>query len=385
MDYIKRYNVLVISFVLISLFTMFLFPREISISALEGANMWAYSVFPALFPFFVCSNMLVDLGFAKFMGELLSPIMVPMFGVSGIGSFPLVSGMLSGYPVGAKITSDLYIDNKLNKKEAQRLLAFCNNCGPLFIIGVIGSAIFKNIAVGYFILLVHILSAIVFGIILNILNGDVSTKRVNKNTFIRRAFVEMRVHTSKEGKTFGQILSDSVNSAVQSSFMVLGFIVLFSVISQIIELFHITDLIYSVINLIPYVHIDEYVIETIFLGKIEMTAGLFLINGTINKLNILIAIFIVTFGGLSVHAQAISFIAKTNLSEIKYICDKFMQAIVSVIIGYLLFPFLKKLINETVPVFSYSPYINITKYLVILVVVFFVFSSLFKKSKTNLS
>lgn len=383
MDYIKRYNVLVISFVLICLFTMFFFPTKISQSALDGANMWAYSVFPALFPFFVCSNMLVDLGFAKFMGELLSPVMVPMFGVSGIGSFPLVSGMLSGYPVGAKITSDLYLDNKLNKKEAQRLLAFCNNCGPLFIIGVIGSAIFKSVIVGYFILLVHILSAIVFGIILNILNGDVSTKRVNKNNFIRRAFVEMRIHTSTDGKTFGQILSDSVNSAVQSSFMVLGFIVLFSVISQIIELFHITDLIYSVINLIPYVNIDEYVIETIFLGKIEMTAGLFLLNGTINKLNILIAIFIVTFGGLSVHAQAISFVAKTDLSEIKYICDKFMQAIVSVIIGYLLFPFLKRISNDVVPVFSYSPYINTTKYIVILIILFFIFSSLFKGAKQS--
>lgn len=342
MDYIKRYNILVIFVVLICLCTMFFYPVQISNSAFLGAKMWAFSVFPALFPFFVCTNMLISLGFAKFMGEILSPFMIPFFGVSGIGSFPLFSGLLSGYPVGAKITSDLYLDNKLNKKEAQRLCSFCNNCGPLFIVGVLGGYIFKDILVGYYILFIHVLSAILFGFIINVIFGRVNSKTYKRKNFIREAFFQMRLHTSNNNKTFGQILSESVEGAVKSSLNVLGFITLFSVISTVIQIFHLTDIINYLINMIPFVHVGEYLTETVFLGSIEMTAGLFLLDGVINKSNILISIFIVTFGGMSVHAQAISFISKTDLKETTYIFNKFMQSILAVCLGYVFYPILEK-------------------------------------------
>lgn len=341
MDYIKRYNIFVIGFVLLLVCSMFFYPLTISKSALEGAKIWAYSVFPALFPFFVCTNMLIDLGFAKFMGAILSPIMIPLFGVSGIGSFPLFSGLMSGYPIGAKITSDLYLDNKLNKKEAQRLCAFSNNCGPLFIIGVLGGYIFKDILVGYYILIIHISSAILFGFLLNIIFGRVNDKRRYEKNFIRDAFTQMREHT-KNNKSFGQILSDSVEGAVKSSLTVLGFIVLFSVISSVIEILKITDYITYIINILPNINVDKYAVDVIFLGFIEMTAGLFLIKPEINQMNILIAIFIVTFGGLSVHAQAISFISKTDLKELKYIFYKFLQSIIAIILGYIFYPLLDK-------------------------------------------
>ncbi len=346
MDYIKRYNVLVIFVVLVCIFTMFFYPILISKSAFDGAKMWSVSIFPTLFPFFVCTNMLIHLGFAKFMGEMLSPFMIPFFGVSGIGSFPLFSGMMSGYPVGAKITTNLYEDDKLNKKEAQRLLAFSNNCGPLFIIGVIGGYIFKSVVVGYYILFLHILSALLYGIFLNVFMGSVNTKVVSRKNHIREAFKQMRIHTSNNNKTFGQILSESVEGAIKSSLVVLGFVVLFNVISTIIELFHIHMIITDMFNFITHLNIDGKIIESIFLGAIEMTAGLFLIDGKVNQLNIMVALFIVTFGGFSVHAQSISFIAKTDLSETRYIFDKFLKGLLSVVLTFITYPFFKMILKH---------------------------------------
>ncbi len=355
MDYIKRYNVLVIFCILVCICTMFFYPLLIAKSALEGAKMWANSIFPTLFPFFVCTNMLIDLGFAKFMGEMLSPIMIPVFGVSGIGSFSLFSGMMSGYPVGAKITSNLYENNKLNKKEAQRLLAFTNNCGPIFIIGVVGGYIFKSVTIGYYILFVHIITAITYGFILNSFNGKVNDKVKYRKNFIREAFYQMRTHTSENGKTFGHILSDSVESAVKSSFVVLGFVTLFNVISSIIELFHIHELLTITFNTITSLNFSGDIIESIFLGAIEMTAGLFLIDGHINQLNIMIAVFIVSFGGFSVHAQSISFISKTDLSGTRYIFDKFMSSLLAITLTFITYPFLKIITkNLTTPVFNNS-------------------------------
>lgn len=62
----------------------------------------ANTVIPSLFPFFVCSRMLVELGAAKRLSKLLSPVMLPLFGVGGGGGLALVLGIISGYPVGAK-------------------------------------------------------------------------------------------------------------------------------------------------------------------------------------------------------------------------------------------------------------------------------------------
>ena len=56
----------------------------------------------------------------------------------GIGAFALTIGITSGYPVGAKVTSDLYKDNNCTKEEAERLIAFTNSSGPLFIISAVG-------------------------------------------------------------------------------------------------------------------------------------------------------------------------------------------------------------------------------------------------------
>ena len=44
--------------------------------------------------------------------------------------------------------SELYANNYISKTEAERLLAFCNNSGPLFILGSVGIAIYSNIKYG---------------------------------------------------------------------------------------------------------------------------------------------------------------------------------------------------------------------------------------------
>lgn len=60
--------------------------------------------------------------------------MRPLFNVPGEGSYALLMGIVSGYPIGAKIIVNLKEKGICNKIEAERLLAFTNNSSPLFII-----------------------------------------------------------------------------------------------------------------------------------------------------------------------------------------------------------------------------------------------------------
>jgi nucleoside recognition membrane protein YjiH len=46
-------------------------------------------------------------------------------------------GIISGYPTGAKIVSNFKSNNVCTKEEAERLIAFTNNSGPLFILGTV--------------------------------------------------------------------------------------------------------------------------------------------------------------------------------------------------------------------------------------------------------
>lgn len=62
----------------------------------------------------------------------------------GIGAYAFIMGIISGYPVGAKIVTEFRKNGNCSRAEAERLLAFTNNSGPLFIIGTVGVSMFGN-------------------------------------------------------------------------------------------------------------------------------------------------------------------------------------------------------------------------------------------------
>ena len=84
--------------------------------------------------------------------------MRPLFCVPGEGAFAFIMGIISGYPTGAKIVIDFRKQGICTKAEAERLLAFTNNSGPLFIVGTIGISLFANTTTGFLLLITHILA-----------------------------------------------------------------------------------------------------------------------------------------------------------------------------------------------------------------------------------
>ena len=134
----------------------------LSVSA-ESIQLWLTKVFPSLFPFMVACGLLLRMGTAERMGKFLSPIMKPIFGLNGIAAFPFFLGILAGYPMGAKITAQLYESKQITLEEAQHILVFSNNPGPLFLIGTIGAGFFGMPFFGYLLLLSSLLGAVLTG------------------------------------------------------------------------------------------------------------------------------------------------------------------------------------------------------------------------------
>lgn len=131
---------------LIILFTicLVLFSKQNLLATKNGLLLWANSVVPSLLPFFIATELLGHTRVVSSIGKFLNKWMRPIFNVPGIGAYAFIMGIISGYPVGAKIVTKFREDGSCTKAEAERLLAFTNNSGPLFIIGTVGISLFGD-------------------------------------------------------------------------------------------------------------------------------------------------------------------------------------------------------------------------------------------------
>ena len=140
-------------------------PQKSVMYAQNAMELCGSVIVPSLFPFFVCSGLLIYSGFCELLAKAMQPVMKPMFNVNGSGAAAFVLGIISGYPLGAVTACRLYEKNYLSKTETERLLAFCNNSGPLFILGAVGISMYHNPRIGIALYAAHILSAILTGLL----------------------------------------------------------------------------------------------------------------------------------------------------------------------------------------------------------------------------
>ncbi len=349
---IKKKLVGIIIPILVALFNILiiLFPTDIIDAARQGISLWFNNVFPSLLPFIIGTNILTGLGFVSFMGSLLEPIMYPLFGVPGCGGFALITGMTSGYPMGAKTVTLLREKNQLNKIEAQRLIAFSNNSGPLFILGAVGVGMFKNESIGYFLMICHYFSAIITGILFKYYKYNKITKTFKYKRLLHNAYQNMKLARQKDGRSFGSILGDSVKNAMETIVVVGGFIILFCVI---VKIFEITDVVYITEKifspLLTFLGISKEIFEGFFIGIIEITNGLKILSvSSFSKVQVVIAVGVISFGGFSIHAQTLSFINKTDINTPIYILSKTLHSGISMVIAQILFPFFNFNLSEAI-------------------------------------
>ncbi|MBQ0017311.1 MAG: hypothetical protein KBT30_01610, partial [Clostridiales bacterium] len=297
-------------------------PKTYINSCYNGLLTWATCVLPSLFPFFFFTKILTDLNvldkffnkFKKINGKLFNapPCSAYIFGMS----------IISGYPVGAKIIEEFYSKGIINTKQANKLITFCSNSGPLFIIGTVGSIMFQNAKIGYILYISHILSAILNGLLYRKFYCD-----KNENNFENNINVD-----------YSNILGNSMSSAITSIMVVGGFVAIFYMIIDILNglniLMPISTLLNQLLNSIGLNGCGSAISN----GIIEVTRGCL----DLSKLNIpltslcVISSGLITFGGLSIHAQSLAFLSKCKVNIKFYFLQKITQAIFACAISYLL-------------------------------------------------
>lgn len=279
-------------------------PAEAAAGAKDGLKLCGNVIVPSLFPFFVLSALAVDLGLAAYLGRAMEKIMRPLFRVNGCCAAAVVMGFVGGYPVGARTALSLYRQGLCTKPEAERLLSFCNNSGPAFILGVVGAGVFGSSRVGLLLYLTHALASLMVGLLFRFYGGNPRPAGSG-----RAAFETVRASAAFTG---------AVGKALQSTLSICAFVVFFSVALRLFSAFGILS---GTAALLARLGVGPEWARRLLAGLLELSSGVSSLAGAGTKA-VPMAAFMLGWAGLSVHCQVLSFLADSGLSVRTYLLGK---------------------------------------------------------------
>ena len=294
--------------------SLMLYPQDSMSAAREGLKLCYNVIIPSLFPFFVLSALVVDLGLAGYIGRALEGLMRPLFNVPGACASAFVLGFVGGYPVGARTALSLYQKGMCTKTEAERLLSFCNNSGPAFILGVVGAGVFASSRVGVLLSLAHAAASICVGLFFR---------------FYRRGKKgrEARVSPKFEAERFTTAFTGAVKNSFLSTLNICAFVVFFTVVIRLLFLSGALPALARLLGVLlsPLGFTQEWA-ERLLTGAIELSSGVWTLSGAGGMAGRMsMAAFMLGWAGLSVHCQVLSFLGGSGLSVRTYIAGKFLH------------------------------------------------------------
>jgi sporulation integral membrane protein YlbJ len=339
--------------------SIIIYPKDTYMASVNGLKLWWDVVFPSLMPFFILSEVLMGFGVVHLIGVLFEPLMRPLFRVPGSGGFVWAMGISSGFPAGAKLTARLWHQKQITTLEAERLVSFTNCSNPLFMFSAIAVGFFHNAALGIVLAVSHYLGNLFVGLIMRFhgwKKEDGAHDDMYRGKGIKNAFKHMHEARLADNRPIGQLLGDAVQQSTKTLLMIGGFIILFSVLSRMMDLLHVSQLLSS---LFAYLFLLFSLSETLSLplikGIFEITLGSNLTSLAQSSIlqQAVITSFILAFSGFSVQAQVASILADTDIKFKPFFIARIMHGFLSAFICVLVFPYLYHVKSSAAPAFAF--------------------------------
>jgi sporulation integral membrane protein YlbJ len=285
-----------------------------------GIDTCINMIIPSLFPLFVLSGLLTNLGMHAYLGRLLAPAMSRIFGFSGkIGSAFLI-GITGGYPIGAAAVADLCRRGEISPEEAQAALAFCNNSGPAFIVGAAGVGIFKSTTIGLGLYGIQILSALAVGLLF-------APKQIQRSPAAPDTF---------EVLEFSHALTVAMKKSLMSTVFICGYIVFFTVISGMLETAGFFHLLCQ--GCVPLLGISIQAVRSLFMGILELGTGISALSGLpATPGNLALCSFILGWGGISVHFQTLAMLSGTKIKTARHTAGRLLCGLIAALLSFVFF------------------------------------------------
>ena len=289
-------------------------PNRYIASILNGTSLFYNSVMPSLLPFFFISKIIFGLGSLDKIIYLFRNPISKGFRMPSITSYVLIMSIICGYPVGAKLIGELEKSNIVSKDDAKKMIIICSTSGPIFVIGSVGGALFNSVSLGVLIFICHIIGTLIAGFILTRRLPKIDNKKIEYKT------------TQHEN-----LLSSSVNSTTMSILTVAIYVSIFYMFIDMAYDMKVLGFISSLLEkLFTSFNIDTIFARGIASGFVEMTRGLAEISTSTNmKFKLIVSTCLISFGGLSIFIQSLTFLNETKIKALYLLKIKCFQTLIS--------------------------------------------------------
>ena len=189
--------------------------------------------------------------------------MRPIFKVPGSGIFPFLISILSGYPVGAKLSASLRKKNTISKVEGNRLISFSSTSGPLFILGTVMIGMLGINEAPLFVL-PHYLAIVTVGFFFRFYG------RKNNN------YKKIKNINDEKFKTLGDSMGLAVKDSMNSMLLIGGYVIIFTVIINLLLDSSVFN--YTILGISSSLKINPDLVKGLLAGIIELTNGCYIVS-----------------------------------------------------------------------------------------------------------
>lgn len=260
-------------------------PTEALYASRRGLYLWFEQLLPALLPFSILSYVVLASGLFSCKGNSRKTK------ISSFEWYIIFCGFLFGFPIGSKLTADIYHDGKISKKNASILCCFTNNLSPVFVTTAVSSML--GLAVSPVLYLVLYGIPFCYGIISLVLFGEKAPIQKNAASGFNLNM---------------QIVDAGIINGFETLIRICGYIMMFSILSEFIKT-------------LPF---HNTTVSLLLTGITEVTNGISCLAeySCNDAVKYLFAILFLSWNGISGLFQTASILAKTDLSVRQYMKKK---------------------------------------------------------------
>lgn len=301
----------------------------------EGFEICFGTLVPSLFPFIFFASLMINSGAANILGKIFAFISKKIFFLPPAALPVIFLSMIGGFPVGAKGISELFDKKIINSKQAERMLKFCVNAGPAFILGVIGNTLIKNLKIASIILFSQIISSLTIAIILAFLEKKQENQKfdniAHENSDIFQKTKVFNSNFKPKKISFAEALINSCESASSAVINMCFLVIIFNILYIFL---YSLQIIYFCDILLSGLGFPQEISKCFFQIVLEVTKSCQMISnyGVFPQL----LAFATSWGGLCVHFQVFSILKNLKINYLNFFVFRFLNALLSSFLTFLL-------------------------------------------------
>lgn len=289
---------------------LLLWKSDVQAGVAEGLSICCRVLIPSLFCFSVGVNYLLRIGVFDRTGSGLEMLTNKLLHLHGPALLPVLAGLLGGFPLGPCVLAQMYEDGAVSRQDAYAVSGICNQAGPAFLLGAVGS-ITGSSRTALLLFLINLVSAGLTALLLRPERQPMGSVRKKRRTPQKASLAFL----------------DSVRESTFAMLQLTGFVVFFTAGQHLL------------CRLLPLDRFSSPV-TGLLLGMFELSTGTVRFMTCAPGSAFLPLSFLIGWGGLCVHLQAASFFLRAGIPMKQYLLGKTVQGLLCAALASILHPLL---------------------------------------------